>query len=478
MFLADTRGGRELPLLKALAHPASPTGGLYTLKTIPKLDFAACLNHSYQELAAYICAALGLSGDVLQHALERYNSFSPTHAIAPLRLLTPHLAVQELYHGPTLAFKDMALQPLGALLAHLAKEAKEKFLVLVATSGDTGPATLASLAGLENIKVVCLYPAKGTSLVQALQMQTMDAPNLKVYGIKGDFDDAQSALKNLLGDAKFNAQLKEKGFFVGVANSVNFGRVLFQIVYHVWGYLEWVRSQNIKYGDLIRIVVPSGNFGNALGAFYAKEMGLPIAKIAIVSNANDVLEEFFNTGVYDISYRSLQKTYAPAMDILKSSNVERLLFALFGSERTKECMQNLDIHKRYTLSASELETLQEHFQAISCMDHECLSYIKQVYTEFDYLIDPHTATAFKALDSLKSPLPSVVVSTASWGKFAQTTCLALENKPTADDQEALEVLAQKGITPPSCVTSLLQKPLIHTEVLKVPEIARHIQAWL
>ncbi|BCZ19033.1 Threonine synthase ThrC [Helicobacter sp. NHP19-012] len=475
MFLADTRGGGELPLLQALVHPASPTKGLYTLKTIPQLDFAPCLNYSYQELAAHICAALGLSGTMLQRALERYNAFAQT---APLKILKPNLAVQELYHGPTLAFKDMALQPLGALLGSLAKESQEKFLILVATSGDTGPATLASLAGLENIKVVCLYPAKGTSLVQALQMQTMDAPNLKVYGIEGNFDDAQSALKNLLNDPEFNTQLQEKGFSIGVANSVNFGRVLFQIIYHVWAYLEWVRSKTLKFGDFIRVVVPSGNFGNALGAFYAKEMGLPVAKIAIVSNANDVLAEFFNTGVYDISHRTLQKTYAPAMDILKSSNVERLLYALFGHERTKECMQNLDTQKRYTLGASELEKLREHFEAISCTDAECLGYIKQIYKDFNYLIDPHTATAFKALESLKSPLPSVIVSTASWAKFPKTTCLALENKPAKDDKEALEVLAKQGIVPPSCVTDLFKKPPIHTEVLKVAEIASHIKAWL
>ncbi|BCZ18242.1 Threonine synthase ThrC [Helicobacter sp. NHP19-003] len=475
MLLADTRGGTDRPLIQALAKPASQTHGLYTLKTIPKLDFKAHLNSPYQDLAAHICAALGLGGQILQSALERYNAFNP---IAPLRLLKPNLAVLELYHGPTLAFKDMALQPLGAMLGSLAKDNQEKFLILVATSGDTGPATLASLAGLENIKVVCLYPAKGTSLVQALQMQTMDAANLKVYGIEGNFDDAQSALKNLLNDHGFNAQLQEKGFSIGVANSVNFGRVLFQVVYHVWAYLEWVRLKKISYGDLIRVIVPSGNFGNALGAFYAKEMGLPIAKIAIVSNANDVLAEFFNTGVYDISHRVLQKTYAPAMDILKSSNVERLLYALFGNERTKECMQNLDTHKRYMLSPNELATLKEHFEAVSCTDTECLDYIKQVYEDFNHLIDPHTATALKALDALKSPLPSVIVSTAAWAKFPQTTCLALEDKPTKDDQEALEILAKKGITPPSHVKDLLKKIPIHTEVLKVTEIASHIKAWL
>ncbi|CRF48010.1 Threonine synthase [Helicobacter heilmannii] len=475
MFLADTRGGHKLPLLNALTHPASPTKGLYTLQSIPKLDFKKWINATYQELATHICTALDLKGAMLQSALKRYNAFN---SIAPLRILNPNLALQELYHGPTLAFKDMALQPLGALLASLAKDSQEQFLILVATSGDTGPATLASLAGLENIKVVCLYPSKGTSLVQALQMQTADAPNLKVYGIEGDFDDAQSTLKHLLNDPNFNAKLQEKGFSIGVANSVNFGRVLFQIIYHVWAYLEWVRTQQISYGEQIRIVVPSGNFGNALGAFYAKEMGLPVAKIAVVSNANDVLEEFFNTGVYDISHRVLQKTYAPAMDILKSSNVERLLYTLFGDGRTKECMQSLDSHKRYTLSASELEQLKEHFEAISCTDAQCLSYIKQVYTDFCYLIDPHTATAFKALDFLKSPLPSVVVSTASWAKFAQTTCLALENKHTKDDKEALEVLSKKGIVPPSAVSDLLRKPPIHTEALRVSEIARHIQDWL
>ncbi len=478
VLLVDSRNPQQTKsFTQALLEPSSPTGGLFCFPNIPNVDFKACLHLDYTQLAKVLFGALNLDIEpaILQEALKRYGGFSD---IAPLRHLSPTLYVQELLHGPTLAFKDMALQPFGILLSKLAQQRHEKYLILVATSGDTGPASLASFASLPNTYVICLYPAGGTSLIQALQMQTMDAPNLKVFGIKGNFDDAQSTLKALLKDTGFKATLQKQGFCLSVANSINIGRIVFQIIYHVWGYLELVRTKALAYGQPLNILVPSGNFGNALGAFYAKQMGLPLAKIGIVSNANNVLEEWIKTGVYDIRQRGLLKTYAPAMDILKSSNVERLLYALLGHKRTLECMQALEQEQIYSLQPQELQILQKHFTSFSCDDESCLKSIAQTYQKYGYLADPHTATALHAYEQFQSDLPCVVVSTASWSKFTQTTLLGLGGVASTDDKQALEILATQGITPPQRVKELLSRPKIHTEVLETASVASQIQAWL
>ncbi|WP_120944266.1 threonine synthase [Helicobacter labacensis] len=475
VLLLDSRSGTAIGgFERALLDPSCQ--GLCVPQNLPQVDFSTYLPLSYAQATQTLFKALelNLNPALLDRALERYSKFE---AIAPLHALSPSLYVQELFHGPTLAFKDMALQPFGVLLSELAKARQEKYLIMVATSGDTGPATLASFANLPNTYVFCLYPAQGTSLIQALQMQTIDAPNLKVVGLEGNFDDAQSALKTLLHDEDFQTHLAQKDLHLSVANSINFGRIIFQMVYHIWGYLDLVRAGAIQYGDPIKIMIPSGNFGNALGAFYAKAMGLPVEKISVVSNANDVLTEFFNTGVYDLRTRSLLKTPSPAMDILKSSNIERLLFALFGSERTQECMQALQDQKYYALTSSELQSLRAHFEAFSCDDTHCLDTIARTYCDQHYLIDPHTATALYAYEHLESRLPCVVVSTASWSKFAHTTALAL-GKQAKDDQEALQVLAKEGIMPPARVQELLSKPLIHKDRVGVSDLQNYIKTWL
>ncbi|WP_104732072.1 threonine synthase [Helicobacter salomonis] len=479
-LLVDSRSGTTIEgFERALLHP-SHMQGLCVPQSLPQVDFSTYLPLGYVQAthALFQTLEINLEPALLDHALARYSKFE---AIAPLHALcgfkTP-VYVQELLHGPTLAFKDMALQPFGILFSQLAQQRQEKYLIMVATSGDTGPATLASFANLPNTRVCCLYPARGTSLIQALQMQTMDAPNLKVLGLEGNFDDAQSTLKTLLHDEAFQAHLAQKGLHLSVANSINFGRVVFQIIYHIWGYLDLVRMGVVSYGDPIKIMVPSGNFGNALGAFYAKQMGLPVEKISVVSNVNDVLTEFFNTGVYDLKARRLQKSHSPAMDILVSSNIERLLYALFGPARTQECMQELQTQRRYTLTLSELQSLQAHFESFSCDDAHCLSTIARIYRDHHYLVDPHTATALYAYEHLESHTPCVVVSTASWSKFAQSTLLALCQEESTDDAQALVKLAKLGIHPPACIHELLDKPRIHQQTCALTELSNHIDAWL
>ena len=336
MMFIESRGndGVKPPKVgfsEAILNPSASFGGLYVPEEIPKIESSFLKDHlgsSYKELAYSILKKfnIDIEDSLINEALSLYDKFDDPRNPVPVKKVEENLYISELYHGPTRAFKDMALQPFGYILAKLAKQREENYLILAATSGDTGPATLESFKNRDNIKVVCLYPDGGTSDVQRLQMVTEDGKNLKVIGIIGDFDDAQNALKNLLSSKKFKIALEERGIKLSAANSVNFGRIIFQIIYHFHSYLEVVRLGDIKIGQKINLIVPSGNFGNALGGYYAKLMGLPIDKIVIASNENNILTELIKYGKYDLRDKSLKKTTSPAMDILKSSNVKGFFF--------------------------------------------------------------------------------------------------------------------------------------------------------
>ncbi len=310
-------------------------------------------------------------------------------------------------------------------------------------------------------------------------MVTENASNLKVIGIRGNFDDAQSALKALLSSTEFNRQLDHLNISLSAANSVNFGRIIFQIIYHVHSYLELVRQQVITLGDEIYLNIPSGNFGNALGAYYARKMGLPVARIIVSSNANNVLTEWINTGIYDISNKTLITTTSPAMDILKSSNVERILFDLFGQQRTRELMKQLDEKQCYRLEADELDQVQEIFSADFCSDEQGRAYIRSTFDQ-GYLIDPHTATCFKSRDNLDDrQLPTIVASTAEWTKFSQVINQAITGKTGEADLEALESISKTaGVEIPESIRDLFNKPVCHDTVIDKGEIESEILGFL
>jgi threonine synthase len=341
---------------------------------------------------------------------------------------------------------------------------------MAATSGDTGPATLETFKNQDNVKVVCLYPDGGTSDVQKLQMVTEDAENLKVIGVKGNFDDTQHALKELLASEDFKVDLEKRNIKLTAANSVNFGRIIFQIIYHIHAYLEMVRTKQVAMGEKIYLIVPSGNFGNALGGYYAKKAGLPIEKILIASNINNILTDWITTGEYDITNRELILTESPAMDILKSSNIERVMFDKFGATRTKELMDSLTRNGKYALSSDELSLLQEDFSATFCDDEEGEAYIAK-YAKKGYIMDPHTATCMKAYETIREKdLPSVIYSTAEWTKFSTTVSKAIGYE-VEDDKGALKMVSKNAnVKVPEMITALFDKPIKHNTVVEKESI--------
>jgi len=491
MKFIETRGNDAQPqhplkvnFSEAILSPIASYGGIYAPETLPALGesfLQAHLDASYKTLAKSVLNAFEVDLDeaVIDEALGLYDEFDDANDPTPLVKVRDDLFVSELYHGPTRAFKDMALQPFGVLLSSLAKARDEDYLILAATSGDTGPAALETFKNRERVRVACMYPEGGTSDVQRLQMITEDADNLKVIGIHGDFDDAQTALKSLLGSQQFKATLKEKQIHLSAANSVNFGRIIFQIIYHIHAYLELVRRDEISLGDPIYLAVPSGNFGNALGGYYAMKMGLPVEKLLISTNNNNVLTELINHGRYDFRETSVIPTLSPAMDILKASNVERILFDMFGAERTRELMAQLDNERFYELTEQEHQQLRAIFVADCCDDAETVTYIKDCFNE-GYLLDPHTATCIKAYENCREkPLKTVVTSTAEWTKFSMTIAEAIGTQAGDGDLDALKNISHKaGINIPEQIEALFSKPVTQKTLIDKEDIEKTILSFL
>ncbi|KUJ72072.1 threonine synthase [Thiomicrospira sp. WB1] len=491
MTFIETRGNdghrpTQISFSEAILSPMSSFGGLYSPETLPTLGLPflqAHLDSDYQTLAKAVLEAFDVDIDpaVIDRAVARYNDFDDASEPVPVVKLYNDLYISELFHGPTRAFKDMALQPFGEVLSAVAETRDEHYLILAATSGDTGPAALETFKNRDHVQVACLYPDGGTSDVQRLQMVTENADNLKVIGIHGDFDDAQTALKKLLTSDSFRETLEEEAIHLSAANSVNFGRIIFQTIYHLYSYLALVRQNAITLGEKVYLNVPSGNFGNALGGYYAYKMGLPVEQIHIASNQNNVLTRFIETGCYDLRDRDVIPTISPAMDILKSSNIERILFDLFGPERTRALMQQLDSEQYYQLSDSELAEIQAIFAADYCTDAEGKQYIQQAYEQEGYLMCPHTATCLKPYETQrKDPsLMTIAYSTAEWTKFSTIIAEALSGQSYEHDVEALKAVARlSGSRISPQIDRLFELPIAQTTLIDKDDIEPTILSFL
>ncbi len=435
---------------QAVAMGLAPDGGLFVPETIPAVsreEIAALCKTDYRGRAVSIMGRFleEFSAEELTEYVTRAYADNYDHKeIAPLHFTDDGTAYLELWHGPTCAFKDMGLQMLPYLLTASLKKTGEQrqVCILVATSGDTGKAALEGFADVPGTKIFVFYPDGGVSKIQRLQMVTQTGENVGVCAVKGNFDDAQTGVKKIFGDAEFAAELTKRGYFLSSANSINWGRLLPQIVYYFSAYCDYVNSGKIALGDEINFCVPTGNFGNILAGWFAREMGLPVKRFLCASNANNVLTDFFETGVYDKN-RTFHMTISPSMDILVSSNLERLLYMLCGAEKTAGYMKSLSSGGRYDVGAETLAKVQTLFSAECCDDAATKAKIADVWEKSAYLIDTHTAVAAASLDQYRAAsgdtAPTVIVSTASPFKFAADVLSALGE--TSD--EPLTALSEK-----------------------------------
>ena len=399
----------------------------------------------------------------------------------------------ELFHGPTLAFKDMALSLLPHLITASAKkqQVNDEIVILTATSGDTGKAALSGFADVPGTKIIVFYPNDGVSSIQKLQMVTQPGSNVKVIGIEGNFDDAQTGVKSIFADKELNAQLKERGYRLSSANSINIGRLIPQVAYYVWAYTRLVSEGVIAAGTIINLTVPTGNFGNILAAYYAKQMGVPIKALVCASNKNKVLYDFFTTGTYDKN-REFYTTSSPSMDILVSSNLERLIFEITGNdpERCSSLMNSLKETGEYTLSAAERFKLRT-FTAAYASEEDTLMEIKRVYNETGYVIDPHTAVASSAANyfdaesvdlacGTTSDFHMLVVATASPFKFNRAVLSAIAPQYISDDDfsmaDSLSLLAKKPV--PEEVKMLKDAPILHKDVCTAGQMKDKVLEYL
>ena len=461
---------------QAITQGLAADGGLLAPCYIPKLPGKALeelKDMSYQHRSVYIMKQFLEEFSVKELTDFAAAAYGPekfdTPAVAPVRTLDGGTHFLELWHGPTCAFKDMALQMLPHLLtASLAKTEEFKTVfILVATSGDTGKGALEGFKDVPRTRILVFYPKDGVSQVQQLQMITQEGANVGVSAVHGNFDDAQTGVKRLFSDEKLRRDLARRGYFFSSANSINWGRVLPQIVYYVSAYCDLTRDGKVEAGQKINVCVPTGNFGNILAAYYAREMGVPIGRLICASNSNNVLTDFLRTGVYDRN-RQFYTTMSPSMDILISSNLERLLLAITQDvDEVKGYMEQLNATGRYQVRDAVRDRLQKLLWGYCCDDAGTQEVIGRVYREHDYLIDPHTAVAVSALEQYRAETgdqtPCVVVSTASPFKFCDSVLGALGEKEPAPGLDALDQLSEKtGLPAPAPLSCLRSKPVRFT----------------
>ena len=469
----------EAPLTskEAIRRGIAPDGGLYVSDELgcTQIPLAGLSEMGYLNLAREVLAALLTAyapEEIAACVSEAYEETFADAEITPVRRLTPANAdgvpthVLELWHGPTSAFKDVALQMLPRLMARTGSNdgtGDEKIMIVTATSGDTGKAALEGFKDVDKTRILVFYPKDGVSAIQELQMNTQEGDNVGVCSVAGNFDDAQTGVKRLFSDEALREKLDKRGFFFSSANSINWGRLVPQIVYYISAYCDLLREGRIQKGERINVCVPTGNFGNILAAYYAREMGVPIGRLICASNSNNVLTDFLCTGVYDRN-RTFYNTMSPSMDILISSNLERLLFSLSNHDdaEARGYMEELARSGRYEVSPAIKGRLEKLFAAGFCDDAQTQKVIGRMWQEHRYLIDPHTAVAFDVLDQYRrdtgDTTPTVVVSTASPFKFCDSVLGALGVSELAAGTAILDQLSQQtGVPVPAPLAALKDK---------------------
>ncbi|MEI3227505.1 MAG: threonine synthase [Lachnospiraceae bacterium] len=486
----STRSSQTATASQAILKGLADDGGLFVPMTIPALDKSVeeLSKMTYQEVAYEVMSKFftDFTEEELKNCIAKaYDSKFDTKEIAPI-VKKDNAYYLELFHGATIAFKDMALSILPHLLTTSAKKnhVKNEIVILTATSGDTGKAALAGFADVENTRIVVFYPKGGVSPIQEKQMVTQKGDNTFVVGIKGNFDQAQSGVKAIFGDKELAKEMDEKGFQFSSANSINIGRLIPQVVYYVYAYAQLVAKNEIKNGDKINVVVPTGNFGNILAAFYAKNMGLPIAKLICASNDNKVLFDFFRTGTYDKN-REFILTNSPSMDILISSNLERLIYRTAGNdeEKNSELMRELTEDGKYTITDEMKENLKD-FYGNYATEKETAAFIKELYEKTGYIIDTHTAVAAdvykKYREETADNTPSVIASTASPFKFTRSVMNAIDEKyDSMGDFELVDELSKIGkVKVPAAIEEIRNAETRHNTVCEVGKMKDTVRIFL
>ena len=479
----STRGKEQaVTASMAILKGLSEDGGLFVPDNIPKLDvpMEKLAQMTYQETAYEVMSRFltDFTEEELKDCINRaYDSKFDTEKIAPLHEADGAYFL-ELFHGATIAFKDMALSILPHLMTTAAKKnnVRNEIVILTATSGDTGKAAMAGFADVPGTRIIVFYPKHGVSPIQEKQMVTQKGANTYVVGITGNFDDAQTAVKKMFNDHELAAELDKAGFQFSSANSINIGRLVPQIVYYVYAYATLVHDGKIKDGQEINVVVPTGNFGNILAAYYAKQMGLPIHKLICASNENRVLYDFFRTGTYDRK-RDFILTTSPSMDILISSNLERLIYRLAGenAEKCAELMKSLSEGGEYTIT-DEMKVQLQDFYGNFCSEDETAEAISETYKGSNYVIDTHTAVAAgvykKYVSDTDDHTPTVIASTASPYKFTRSVMEALgEEHKDLDDFGLVDALSRlSGVPVPRAVEEIRTAPVLHDRVVDAPDM--------
>ena len=487
----STRGKEQaVTASMAILKGLSEDGGLFVPESIPQLDVPMdkLAQMTYQETAYEVMSRFltDFTEDELKNCINKaYDSKFDTEKIAPLHEADGAYFL-ELFHGATIAFKDMALSILPHLMTTAAKKnnVKNEIVILTATSGDTGKAAMAGFADVPGTKIIVFYPKHGVSPIQEKQMVTQKGANTYVVGITGNFDDAQTAVKKMFNDHELAAELDQAGFQFSSANSINIGRLVPQIVYYVYAYASLVRDGRIKDGQEINVVVPTGNFGNILAAFYAKQMGLPINKFICASNENKVLYDFFRTGTYDRK-REFILTTSPSMDILISSNLERLIYRIAGNdaEKNKALMQALNGKGAYTITDDMKKQLAD-FYGNYASEAETAATIKRVYESDQYIMDTHTAVAASVYDKYVKETgdttPTVIASTASPYKFTRSVMNAIDS--AYDKQSDFELVDElnklSGVKVPQAIEDIRQAEVRHDIVCDKEDMLAEVKKFL